>query len=341
MVMRCGYITFCNEDTNICNVAAVIVYNGNNVLDVDEDNKSIYKYDFINNKIISCDEHTNSKLSYLDLLDVINKALSIDKLNNHITKYTFSLDLNNKINVYKKSILKGCFPLPDKKIVFLKQQYYYNFTKQIFGVDVTTNLMASLACEHLNDIAIKDGYHSNRMFEHSCGRVLLNVSMLLNSIEGRNLLKQILPDYHKISNIAKVTINRLTIKRFKVTAKYEPVKTTSNNFAVNYHVKSAEKFVNVSLKDVLKDFICFKQIIDLELDNIIKEFETLYLKSYNELKSGDVDYLTFNEFLKLLTDSDFAYNIANHISDVRKIYNANKSRKVDCLKSDGSIYCIQ
>ena len=93
MVMRCGYITFCNEDTNICNVAAVIVYNGNNVPGVDEDNKSIYKYDFINNKIISCDEHTNSKISYLDLLDVINKALSIDKLNNHITKYTFSLDL--------------------------------------------------------------------------------------------------------------------------------------------------------------------------------------------------------------------------------------------------------
>lgn len=341
MVMRCGYITFCDEDTNICNVATVVVYNGNNITCTDEGTKSIYKYNFVVGKVVLHNEHQNSKILYLDLVDVINKALSIDKLDNHITKYTFSLDLNNKINVYKKSILKSCFPLPDKNFVYAGQQYYYNFTKQIFGDDVTTNLRASLACEHLNDIAIKDGYRINRMFEHSCGRVFLNVSMFLNSIEGRNLLKQILPDYHKISNIAKVTINRLTIKRFKVAAKYEPIQAISNNFGVNCHIKSAEKFVNVTLKDVLKDFTCFKQIIDFELDNIIKEFETLYLKTYINLKSGDIDYLTFNEFLKLLTDSDFAYNIANHISDVRKIYNANKSRKVDCLKSDGSIYCIQ
>lgn len=341
MINRCGYITFCDENTNILNIATVVAYNCSNIADADESNKSIYKYNFVTGKMVNCIENENSKLSYLNLLDIINKGLSVDKLNNHITKYIFSYDLNEKVHIYSNSILKSCFSLPNKNFVYAKQQYYYNFTKQIFGVDVTTNLRASLACEHLNDIAIKDGYHSNRMFEHSCGRVLLNVSMFLNSIEGRNLLKQILADYHKISNIAKVTINRLTIKRFKVTAKYEPVQTTSNNFAVNYHVKSAEKFVNVSLKDVLKDFICFKQIIDLELDNIIKEFETLYLKSYNKLKFGDVDYLTFNEFLKLLTDSDFAYNIANHISDVRKIYNANKFRKIDCLKSDGSIYCIQ
>ena len=118
MINRCGYITFCEESSNICNIATVISYSCSNITDADESNKSIYKYNFVTGKMVNCIENENSKLSYLNLLDIINKGLSVDKLNNHITKYIFSFDFNEIVHIYKNSVLKSCFPLPNKNFVY-------------------------------------------------------------------------------------------------------------------------------------------------------------------------------------------------------------------------------
>ena len=337
MIKRFGYITFCDENTNKNDIATVLVcpYGDS---DFKDEFVSIYKYNIFTNKIEYYLEHDISKISYLNLCDIISKALAKDKQMQHIMKYKFSLDLNDKVHIVPHSIIKECFPLPDKNIAYYKNVCYFNVTDKIFHKSVTDNLYSSVTCDHLNSIAVLNGFVSDRMFECSCGRIFVNLNMFFNNIEGILLIKDIIK-YKQISNFAKIKIKSLFMKKNKNDKTKSGIYHNDNylNFVIKYHTKTAINLKDFNLFDVLKNSDEFVELVNDELNSICKTFESEFLTKYPGLKHGDIKYLTYTDVLKLLSSSEFSYNINSYISDVRKVYNSNYSRKVVCIKSDGSL----
>ena len=338
MINRFGYITFCDENTNKNNIATVLAYKTGYDTFNDED-VSIYKYNIFTNKIEYYKENDISKISYINLCNIISKALTKDKQMQNIMKYKFSVDSNDKVHIMPHSVIKECFPLPDKNIAYYNNVCYFNITDKLFQKDVTDNLLASVACDHLNNISVLNGFLSDRMFECSCGRIFINLNMFLNSFEGILLIKDII-NYKQIANFAKIKIKSLFVKKNKQDITKSDVFDNCNylNFVIRYHSKTAMDLKDFNLFDIFKNPDEFVNAVNEELDNISKTFESEYLTKYHGLKHSDINYLTYTDVLKLLSNSEFSYSISSYISDVRKIYNSNYSRKVDCIKSDGSVF---
>ena len=339
MINRCGYITTVNRDTNKNDCITVISFEGNNVYNCDRRLFSKYVFRIKDKKLIERKTNEFSDIPYIKLLELIDKCLSVDKNNTFYKKYAFGFDVDGTVKIFEKEIIKDVFPIPSKNLSYLTNNCYYNITGYFFGSFVVSTLLAYVATDLLNNIVVSNGFVWDRMFEHSCGRIFINISLFAYNVEGRSFLKRFVNEYSSVIRFSGMILKSLKIKKTPVIQNATFSNNLSSNDFIKVHSDAANKLVNKNIFDVILNFGEFINIVNNELFEIETYFAKVY-HIFNGVMPKDLKHFSIEDLLKLYIDADFSYDIVNYISDKRKIYNANKHKNILCIKSDGSLYCI-
>ena len=335
---RCGFVTIYDPATNLNNVITITSYAYAAIKQIkNEANHSVYKLSRDDFKVLERSVAVGTDIPYTLLLDICQKALRLDKANEHIAIMCFYFDANNELVVKVHSINKDAFPLPLKNIGYMWQSAYANVTRYFLKADVTDNLTASVACDLLNNSAVYGGVVYDRLFEFSCGRLFVNASFLLKSIEGRRLLKQIAVDYDVVSNASKTLCTSLRVKRSKVQKHYNDNNYYINNI-VEIHTKNVRNICKYDVTQQIGNANLFFQSVCSEVQSI-KHTIVKFSEQIPGVKPSDFDYLSLADIMRSLVDADFRYGLSERVATVRKIYNANKHKNIICIKSDGTVYC--
>lgn len=332
----CGFIFFNNPLTNYNGIITVKSYTCDFVKNITSDMKcSEYSFCKQTLKLLNRNINDSSHIPYTLLLKLVRMAIIHDKINefNAVLSFSFNSDFNPVISVHH--IQKFIFPLPLKNMSYMTECVYGNITNWLFGQNITSNLASSVACDILNNLAVNNGIIDNRLFEFSCGRLFVNISFASKSLLGRKMLKCMSANYKQLSKhfglISKIGMNRRGVKlRFNNNAAY------SNNILKLY--TSAVK--NCCSKP-LEYYVSNPDVLSVAVNDVTyKIISSLNIHSANipGTKPSDFAYLGIDDVFKTFSDADFRFYVANHISLKRKIYNANKRRNINCIKSDGTIY---
>ena len=209
---RCGMILPVDTQTNTNNIIKIISYSGTNVITADKTVFSEYEFCRHKFKLLSKTESEDTRIPYINLLELLDAAVAVDKKNKFNRILRFKFDSNDKPVVFAKQIIKDVFPLPNKNIAYMGDVGYYNITDKIFKSNVTSELYASVACDHLNNIAVNSGVVFDRMFEFSCGRLFVNLNLLNSSMEGRKFFGIFAENHKDITAFHKIKLKSITDK---------------------------------------------------------------------------------------------------------------------------------
>ncbi len=335
---RCGFVTIYDSATNLNNVITITSYACAVVKQINIDAAcSVYKLSRDGFKVLERSVAVGTDIPYTLLLDICEKALRLDKSNEHIVIMCFYFNVNNELVVKVHSINKDVFPLPLKNIGYMWQSTYANVTRHFLKADVTDNLTASVACDLLNNAAVYGGIVYDRLFEFSCGRLFVNASFLLKSIEGRRLLKQIAVDYDVVCNASKTACTSLKLERSKVQKHYNDNNYYINNI-VEIHIKNVRTVCKSDVAHHIRNANLFFHSACSEVQSI-KHTIVKFSEQIPDVKPSDFDYLSLADIMRSFVDADFRYGLSERVAAVRKIYNANKHKNIICIKSDGTVYC--
>lgn len=335
---RCGFVTVYDTATNLNNVITITVYPCSVVKQINkEDKHSTYKFARDGFRLIDRIVVPGSDLPYTILLEICQQAVELDKKNEHIITMCFYFDANNNVAVKSCGINKNLFPLPSKNIGYMWESIYANVTNHFLGVDATDNLTASVVCDLLNNVAVVYGITDDRLFEFSCGRLFVNARHLMNSIEGRKLLKQMTDYYDALRKALNVKCTCIRLRRSKPHTRYNQNDNYANDI-LKAHIQTTRNLCKYDLHHHISNPKPFARAVECEV-RAIKSAILKFSEQIPSVKPKDFEYLSILDIMRAYVDADFRYELAQRVEIVRKIYNANKHKNIIYIKSDGSYVC--
>lgn len=337
---KCGYILLADKESNAQDTMKIISCPCASIEDAPyQDNLSTYIVHKMTFKILSKDTHPSSCLSHLTLMDVGKTAVSFDKELKYPTVLTFTFDKDENVNLKFKSYIKQVFPLPDKTYVYGDKKYLLNITDCFCDVDSLSVLSASIICDYLNLISVNSGLLYDRFFSHSCGRIFLDVTFFLKSVEGRRFLKNNFPTHYKLlldEHLVSPLPQKLTIGK-----KYKTKNASLNGYYKNDVIKSHSQSVRKVLEDVSffelsKHFKHIYSIAEEEIESIKESIYSLVKNGAIE-KYHDAMYLSIDDILGAFSDSDTRALLKNRCKTNRLFWRDADGRDIKLIFSDGKL----
>ncbi len=334
---RCGFVSFYNSETNYNGNIKIRSYPCSSVKQITGE-LSFSEYSFCKQtfKLLERNVHNGTELPYTLLLKILNTAVRFDKANEFPVMLAFSFDSNCKLNLSEYCIEKQIFPMPFKNISYMQKLLYANVTPWLLNNNVTHNLMASVACDLLNSVAVNDGIIDNKLFEYSCGRLFINASFIAQSLRGRKILKQVTKGCKSLLKVLPAFPSKISLYSSNVNFAFN-----DNTFYSNKILELHTNAVRIACKQKLYYYISNPTALNIIIQKEVNEIlQNINLHSLNipGTKPKDFVHLGLPDILKSYTDADFRYNLSEYIAHKRKIYNENKSRVINYFKSDGTLY---
>ena len=333
----CGYIYLYDADTNRRDIMKIKVFNCSNLAKADLSVKSVtFTIDKLTGKIVSPNPDFYF-VSYLMLQEIIATSVSFDKCCEYPSVAEFSLDINGNPYIRIKNTSKEIFPLPCNSDAYTLANAYINITKTITGQECVSVLKSSLYAHHLNYLALKDGFMSDKLFYSVCGRVFLNTSFLTKSVKGIEFIKQLFPaDGNKefLDRILKKPVG-FNIKRYKVDLlNYTDNPDFSNPFhkIITYGSKNLS---DLHLLTLSASFGLLTDTVEAEVTAFSPYFDNLLWQGVVKA-FDDFEYITCDDLLCL----GFSYGrdmLGYHLINNRKFYNAHKSVKITGVYANGEV----
>ncbi len=329
-----GYITFADASNNISDKITIRGY-----ADDIADSKlyTEYVFDKITGKLLRRAVSDDVYLPYTAAVSILDEALSMDKRNVHYVEMSFVYIQGTKPTLKIERVVKELFPLPHKNITYQQSKTFVNVTSALCGKVLLTNLEASVYAHHYNSIAVRSGIADDRLFEYSCGRLLMQADLLMKSIEGSRLLKSLLGDsYPTVRSNCRARISRRNIFHTAVKKSMYDNQNFVNDF-LRAQCIVAQKLSHLTLADAFANPDCVSDLIGTQMQIYEYEFQREY---YSNLVSNiaSYHYLGIKDILRMHIDADFRLKLDKYVSDIRKVYNANKNRaEFCCVLSDGRL----
>ena len=271
-------------------------------------------------------------ITYNCVKDTFYKIINAQKTERYpytyIVKYKPNKDIVAK--PYKRD--KDLFPLPSKAMLYVKKRAYVNISS-FFSKDIMTVLEASVLCAYLNQLSLNEQILSQKIFEHSCGRVFMETDMLKSSIWGRKFLKTHYPFVLKKNGWMRTLVKSVKLKRgrdkeFKKNFDTDNGKPT----ILNIH----RRFIrDISLLGISIDenlFLRGEEIFSYvknEIDLLGEFFANIVwnggVEKLNDFKYADIEDVLSSHL------SDGYQKLKCNISENRFFYNVWKDKKIDLL----------
>ncbi len=329
-----GCITLVDRDSNISDRVTIRAYKAGLTTDTPY---TEYVFDKLTSKLLSRHTSALAYLPYTVAVEILELALALDKKTKHYIDMSFTYEPQVKLDVKIDRIVKEAFPLPNKALTYLPRTVFADVTSQLAGGYVLSNLQASLYAYNYNNMLISAGFRGDRIFHYSCGRLLMRTDWLMHTYKGRKQLKAFLPDsYDVICSASPKFIKSYSVDMKPKTRTPVPNDEFGNNF-LKAHSLVSQRLADVDINQALTHPYMVSQLIEKQLEIYDYEFCRDY---YSNLVSNvsSYKYLDIKDILRLHIDADFRVNLDKYISDIRKIYNANKDRaRFECILSNGKM----
>ena len=271
-------------------------------------------------------------ITYNCVNDTFYKIINAQKKEKYPYTYMAKYKPNKDIVAVPHKRDRELFPLPSKAMLYVKKRAYVNISS-FFSKDIMTVLEASVLCSYLNQLAINEQILSQKLFEHSCGRVFMDTELLKSSLWGRKFLKSYYPTALKKNGWMPTLVKSAKLKRGR-----------DKEFKKNFDVGSKK----ATILNVHRRFITDVSLLGICID------ENLFLRGEEvfEFVKNEIDLLgdffaniVWNGGVEKLNDFRYADiedvlschlfegwdKLRNNISENRFFYNVWKDKKIDLI----------
>lgn len=334
----CGYIYLADADTNRQDLMRICVYKCSNISSIADDTPCAeYVIDKNTMEFLSVDNDF-TYVSYLMVSEIASTAIRLDKSLDYPAIASFSIDIQGNPQLRVVNTYKDIFPVPRRTDIYMKPKVYFNITDIFFTSDYVTPLEASVACEYLNFIALRDGLVSDWMFSPSCGRIFINTACHTSSFSGRRWLKRTFPEqYNYLKGKVDFIPDSFAVKRHKTSVNLPVISDDFVNQFLRIHTESMRELSEsvVSVADVFDAPQLISDLCSAEIAGYREHLPNLLWQGIVKTPK-DFDCISVDDLLSLILPHGrdmLGYHVVNN----RKFYNYHKGRSVSALFSNGII----